>query len=82
MANHTAHDGDFILWDGCPRCEALSKTLYDLSDHSLQELAILAVVDSPLFGTTRIMSLNESRAVTHLRLMHRVIMRSKIRELV
>ncbi len=74
---HSPHYGEGILWDECPHCEALSKTLYDLDDNSLQELAILAVVDSP-----RIMSLNESRAVTHLRLMHRVIMRSRIRELV
>ncbi len=74
---HTLHnDGEFILWDECPRCETLSKTLYDLTDQSLQGIAGLSM------GNVRVMSLNESRATTHLKLMHRVILRSGIQELI
>ena len=77
MAVHSNHYGEGVLWDGCIRCDELSKTLYDLDDQTLQALARLAVgIDN------RVIGMNESRAITHLKIIDRVVLRSKIRELV
>ncbi len=58
-AVHAAHYGASILYDGCTRCEELSKNIYDLSNSALIELAKLATGPR-----TRGLSLNEARAIS------------------
>ncbi len=69
---HSNHYGESILYDGCNECDELSKHIYDLSDEMLQSLFRMAVS-----GDTRGLSLNESRAITHLRLYQHTVERAE-----
>ena len=69
---HSNHYGESILYDGCNECDELSKHIYDLSDETLQALARLTISEE-----TRGLSLNESRAITHLRLYQHTIERAE-----
>ena len=69
---HSNHYGESILYDGCDTCDELSKNIYILSDDELQALARLAISES-----TRGLSLNESRAISHLRIYHHTVERAE-----
>ncbi len=71
---HSNHYGESILYDGCSICDGLSTHIYDLTDEQLQTLAKLAEIG------TRGLSLNESRAITHLRLYQLTVGRSETRD--
>ena len=72
---HSNHYGESILYDGCSICDELSKHIYGLTDEQLQTLAKLAETIG-----TRGLSLNESRAITHLRLYQLTVGRSETRD--
>ena len=72
---HSNHYGGSILYDGCTVCDGLSKHIYDMTDEQLQTLAKLAETIE-----TRGLSLNESRAITHLRLYQLTVGRSETRD--
>ncbi len=70
---HSNHYGESILYDGCSICDELSKHIYDLTDDELQSLFRLTIS-----GDTRGLSVNESRAITHLRLYQHTVERAEI----
>ena len=72
FVGHSNHYGENILYDGCPICEELSKHIYGLNDENLKALAKLASGED-----TRSLSVNESRAVTHLKIYQSTVERSE-----
>lgn len=80
---HLAHHNNkgTYLFDGCDRCEEHSKTLYDLDDGTLRWLAEMAeLAHRPSRSPSHSLSMNESRAITKLRLYARITFRSQITE--
>lgn len=72
---HMPHDGDediIVLFDGCPRCDEHSRTLYDLDTPRLKSIG--AIVK----GERRGLTINENRAAHHLRLAKQIVERSGV----
>lgn len=71
--HHDASKGERLLYDGCQRCDQLSKSPHDLDTLTLRQAAEL-VRGKGLH--TRRLSMNEQRIVTHLRLMRATVERA------
>ncbi len=66
---HSNHYGESLLYDGCNECYELSTHIYNLNNDGLKALAKLE--------GTRGLSINESRAITYLRLYQNTIERAE-----
>lgn len=66
---HSNHYGESLLYDGCDECDELSKHIYNLTNG---ELKVLAKLEG-----TRGLSINESRAITYLRLYRNTVERAE-----